>query len=356
MFQPITRRSRATALRATALRARMAASIVAAMVSVTAAGMVAAPALAYGGDGLRAAANHYRSAGFHEGNVNVAGGLNPVTGSALLDDISSNRATQMINKGYLEHNLEYVGKRLKSSGVCWKTFGEIIAWERGYPTYSYDRVMLAWMRSEPHREIVMGQNYDAAGGAWRRADDGAHFSVMVFAQRCDASASNQTIARLRLEKRYDPDRQLVFLSGRHTGYRLSAKGEVLGRKTITYHSRETRRAAGRARANGKAWIKVSSGALDGYWVHEAPSQYVRGMTLYRVYASDRGVRVEADRYRAYKFDWLGRVKDSRARTFSRSTRTRVEARAIINGRAYLRFSSGWLAGHWVRDTSQIDFV
>jgi hypothetical protein len=349
MFQPITR-----GMCSAAWRARIVASIVSLVVAVTAAGMVASPTLAYGGDGLRAAANHYREAGFHEGNINVAGGLNPVVGTSLLDDIASKRASQMVNLGYLEHDLDYVGKRLKAAGVCWKTFGEIIAWERGYPEFSYDRTMLQWMRSTDHREIVMGQDYNAAGGAWRRADDGAHFSVMVFVQMCNASASTETTKQLRPDHRYDPDRPLVFNEGKHTGYRLSAKGRVLSRKTVTYHSRTTRTAAGRAYANGKAWLKVSSGALEGFWVHESPSQYVRGMTLYRVYANDQTVRVEADRYRGYKFDWLGRAKDSRARTYSHATYTDVTARAIVNGRGYLRFASGYLHGFWVRDTSQID--
>lgn len=349
MFQPITRGTSTAAM-----RGRIVAIVLALMVAVGAAGMVAAPALAHGGDGLRLAANEYRHDGYRDGNLVVPGGLDPVIGTSLLDEIASKRATQMVNKGELEHNMEYVAKRLNSAGLCWKTFGEIIAWERGYPEYSYDRTMLAWMESPPHRDIVMGAGYNAAGGAWRRADDGAHFSVMVFAKLCDASASNETVARLRPDQSYDPDRKLVLLAGKHTGYRLSAKGEVLGRKTVTYHSRATRTAAGRAYANGKAWLKVSSGALEGFWVHESPYQYVRGMTLYRVFSSERTVRVEADRYHGHKFDWLGRITDSRARSYGHATETGVTARAIVNGRSYLRFASGYLRGFWVRDTSQID--
>jgi hypothetical protein len=352
MFQPITR-----AMPTTAMRGRIVATILAAMVAGTAAGMVAAPALAHGGDGLRAAANEYRDEGFRDakGKLVVAGGLDPVIGTSLLDDIASRRATQMVNEGELEHNIAYVTRRLNSAGVCWKTFGEIIAWERGYPEYSSDRTMLAWMNSPLHRDIVMEPVYNAAGGAWRRADDGAHFSVMVFAKLCDASAGTDTVPRLRPDQRYDPDRELVFLAGKHTGYRLSAKGVVLARKTVTYHSRATRTAAGRADAKGKAWLKVSSGGLEGFWVHESPQQYVRGRTMYRVYASDRTVRVEADRYRGHKFDWLGRVTESRSRSYGHATQTDVTARAIINGRGYLRFASGYLRGFWVRDTSQIDF-
>jgi uncharacterized protein YkwD len=353
MFQPITRGTHEAA------HGRILAVIAAAMMASAAASMVAAPALAHGGDSLRAAANEYRSEGFRDskGHLIVAGGLDPVIGTSLLDDIATKRASQMVNQNELAHNMEYVKRRLVSSGVCWTSFGEIIAWERGYAEYSADRTMLQWMNSKAHRDIVMDGSYNAAGGAWRRADlDGAHFSVMVFARLCGADASNETVARLSLDQRYDPDRRMIFMAGKHTGYKLSADGEVLGRKTVTVESRVQRTAAGRAHANGKAWIKVSSGALAGHWVHETPSQFVRGMTQYRVYATDRSVTVAAGRYTGHKFDWLGRVTLSRSRTYSHSTQTKVEARSIINGRVYLRFSFGYLAGFWVPDTSSINFT
>jgi hypothetical protein len=341
MFQPITRGTRRTA------HGRILAAIAMVMVASMAASMLAAPALAYGGDSLRAAANEYR----------VKGDLDPVIGTSLLDDIATKRAAQMVKQNKLEHDMDYVKRRLNAAGVCWKTFGEIIAWERGYPDYSADRTMKQWMNSPAHRDIVMDGAYNAAGGAWKRSDlDGAHFSVMVFVRLCSTSTTNESVPKLTLEQRYDPDRPMVFLRGKHTGYKLSATGAVLGRKTVTAQSRVQRTAAGRSHANGTAWIKVSSGALAGYWVHETPSQFVRGMTEYHVYASDRSVKLEADRYRGYRFNWLGRVTDSRSRTYSHATQTKVDARGIINGRVYLRFASGYLGGFWVRDTSQIDFT
>jgi hypothetical protein len=341
MFNPITRGVRKT------MHGRFLAVIAATMVASIAAGMVAPAALAYGGDSLRTAANEYR----------VKGHLDPVIGTNLLDDIATKRAAQMVNQNKLEHDMDYVKRRLTVAGVCWTKFGEIIAWERGYPTYSADRTMRQWMNSPSHRDIVMDGVYNAAGGAWQRADlDGAHFSVMVFARLCNTSTTNQTVPRLAADQRYNPDRPMVFLRGKHTGYKLSATGEVLGHKTVTARSRVQRTAAGRAHANGKAWIKVSSGALAGYWVHETPSQFVRGMTQYTAYASDRSISVEADRYTGHKFDWLGQVTRSRSRTYSHATQTKVDARAIINGRVYLRFASGYLAGYWVRDTDKIDFT
>jgi uncharacterized protein YkwD len=341
MFHPIIRGTRRKA------HGRILAAIVTLMVASIAASMLATAALAYGGDSLRAEANEYR----------VKGHLDPVIGTSLLDDIATKRASQMVNQNKLEHDMDYVKWRLNAAGVCWTTFGEIIAWERGYPDYSAARTMKQWMNSSAHRDIIMDGTYNAAGGAWKRSDlDGAHFSVMVFARLCSASTTNVTVRKLALEQRYDPDRPMVFLSGKHTGYKLSATGAVLGRKTVTAQSRVQRTAAGRAHANGRAWIKVSSGALAGFWVLETPSQFVRGMTQYKACASDRSIRVEADRYTGQNFDWLGRVTKSRSRTYSHATQTTVDARAIINGRVYLRFADGYLAGYWVRDTDEIDFT
>jgi uncharacterized protein YkwD len=342
MYQPMTRGPLVTLA-----RGRVAAIVASVVVATAAAGAMASPALAHGGDGLRAAANEYR----------LKGGLDPVFGTNLLDDIATKRVTQMVNQGYMEHDLDYVGKRLDASGVCYKsTFGEILAWERGYPDYSYDRTMLAWMKSKPHHDIVMGSDYNAAGGAWRLADDGAHYSVMIFVELCNGSPSKESVPRLGFDSRYDPDRTLVLWAGTHTGYKLNENGEVLDHKTVNFDSWATRRAAGRARAGGSAWLKVSTGALDGYWVREAPSSFVRGTTAYHAFATDRAVVVAAGTYRGLKFDRLGRVTDARSRTFSHESETQVSARAIINGRAYLKFSSGYLGGYWVRDTDSIDLI
>lgn len=339
MLQPTKR------LPTTAAPRRILALIVSMMVVGSAASLVAAPTLAHGGDGLRAAANEHR----------VKHHLDPVIGTGLLDDIATKRAVQMANQDKLQHDMEYVGKRLDASGVCWKTFGEIIAWESGYAEYSYDRTMDQWWASEAHHDIIVTPEFNAAGGAWTRADDGDHYSVMVFAVLCGGSASDGSVPRLSPDRAYAPDRPMVFREGTYTGYKLSATGNVLRRKTVTFSSRATPTAAGRARANGRAWLKVSSGRLDGYWVHETPSSFVRGITEYRGYASARTVVLEAGKYRGAKFNNLGRATDIRSRRLNHKSETKIDARAIINGRVYLRMSSGFLGGFWVRDTSKIDF-
>jgi len=326
-------------------RGRIAATLTA--LALLCAGLATAPAtaLAYGGDGLRAAANAYR-ADAH---------VQQVAGTELLDDIASHRASQMVRLNRLEHDLDYVTHRLNEAGVCWKGVGEILAWERGWPDYDYNRTAKAWFDSPTHHDIMLGSGYNAAGGAWRNAPNMQHFSVMVFVELCGASTTSASVSLLKPTRAYDPDRPLVLARGRHTGYKLSADGFVVARKTVSYEHRATRDASGRAYVGNTAYLKVSSGALRGFWVRESASAYVKGMTLYRAYAPDRAISVQAGRYHGYRFDWLGRVTDRRAHTYEHATVTTVTARAVINGRAYLKFASGWLAGHWVRDTGSIHF-
>ncbi|HEX5579155.1 MAG TPA: CAP domain-containing protein [Candidatus Limnocylindria bacterium] len=322
--------------------------VVALLLALTLAGgtlaTFAAPALAFGGDGLRAAANGYRT----------EHGLAPVIGTALLDDIASKRAARLANRDKLEHDIDYVSERLNRAGVCWQGFGEIIAWESGYPTYSYDRTMLAWWKSKPHHDIVMTPEFNAAGGAWRRADDGDPYSVMVFVDLCDSSATTVKEPRPGLDSRYDPARPLVFWRGRHVGYKLSASGEILGRTAHTYGSRTVKTSVGRSVIDGKRWLKVSSGPLRGYWVPERAGSFVRGMTKFWGFEAERRATLASGTIEGWKFTWWGRVDDHKKHTFSKPVRVDASARAIINGRLYLRVASGYLSGFWVLDKTVVE--
>jgi Cysteine-rich secretory protein family len=326
-------------------RGRLLATIIALAVLASLALTLPATTLAFGGDGLRAAVNEYRT----------HAGLAPVVGTELLDDIASHRASQMVAADRLEHDIDYVTHRLNRAGVCWKGVGEIIAWERGYPEHDYDRTVLAWWNSPDHHEIMMGADYNAAGGAWRNGDGGSRYSVMVFAVLCSAATSEVSISYLRPERPYDPDRALVVWSGRHTGFRFSADGSVVARRTVRYDHLAWRSSAGRAYVGGKAFLKVSSGALSGYWLPEQASSHVRGMTYFRAYSPTRSIAMDAGSYRGYRFTWYGHVTKSVKRSYDHDTHARIDARAIINGRVYLRFAGGWLDGYWVRGSPSISY-
>jgi hypothetical protein len=333
----------APAVPAAGARSRLIAAILGLAVLAGMGAVKPASTLAFGGDGLRAAANAYR----------VQGGLQPVFGTALLDDIASHRAGQLVAVDQLVHDIDYVTRRLNDAGVCWSGVGEIIAWERGYPDYDYARTMLAWWNSPTHHDIMMGAAYNAAGGAWRTASDGAHYSVMVFAVLCGGSSSQLSVSYLKPVSSYDPDRPLVLQSGRRTAYKFSSDGAVMGRRTLDYRRTVVRDGAGRSYVNGHAYLKVSSGVLSGYWVPERSSSYIKGMTWFHPYSPDRGISIDAGRYVGYHFTWYGKVTDAIRRGYDHDTHARVDARAIINGRPYVRFSGGWLDGYWVRDNAAI---
>jgi hypothetical protein len=313
-------------------------------VGVLATGLVApGEARATGGNGLRAAANEYR----------VAGGLEPVGGTDLLNNISVHRANQMVDANRLEHDMAYVRERLDRAGVCWTAYGEIIAWSRGYSDYSAERTMLQWWNSPTHHAIVMTPGYNYAGGAWAAHADGGNYSVMVFATLCGSDAT--TTSSLGM-KAYDPDRPMVLAAGTHVGYKLSSTGDVQQRKYVTFSSRYSGSAAGRTTADGKAYILVSSGPLQGYWVRESARQYVRGTTYKKTYRSAQRLLFDAGTYTGYRFDKLGRKIAHRTGTLARRSGADTTARAIINGRAYFYVANGIWAGYWVRDTVHVTRV
>ena len=329
------------------------AAIIAAGALVTAAG----PVRAAGGDGLRNEANEWRTDPDKcddDRPPDCGGGRQPVVGTALLDDIATHRAQRMANDNKMEHDLAYVSQRLNQSGVCWSGYGEIIAWERGYPEYSYERTLGLWWDSPTHHAVMMTPDYNAAGAAWDTASDGGHYSVMVFVTLCGSFATGSSVKPLYPDDRYNPGRELVLKPGRVTGYRFDADGNVLSRKTVRFRSTTRGTSGGRAHVNGKDWLKVSTGSLAGYWVHETTETFVRGLTERKHFDPHRRITADAGRYIGWQFDWLGRVTATRTDTFSHTRHPAVYQFAIINGRRYFRFSSGKLEGFWVRDTGAID--
>ena len=302
----------------------------------------ALPALATTrGDGLRAAANERRA----------SGDLPAVVGTDLLDDIADARADQMATADVLAHDMDYVRSRFDSAGVCWTGFGEIIAYSTG--DYSYDHTVTQWWNSSPHKAIMMGESYNAAGGSWAPAASGRNYSVMIFATLCPGELA-ASVELLTPQKRYSPNRPMLFRSGTHTAYKLSSAGDVLSTKQVTFATRTRADAAGRARVNGKAYLKVSTGAFAGWWVRESAKSFVRGTTQRRNFASPRPLAFSAGAYTGYTFDRLGRRTGSRSYTLSRDSGADATARAIINGQAWWLIDNGIWSGYWIRDTRSVN--
>jgi putative cell wall-binding protein len=151
----------------------------------------AAPTAAVDGDKYVALANVKRD----------SVGLAPVVMSNAVNTVSHERATQMANSDVMSHDLAYVASRLKALGVCFTGYGEIIAWERGYPTYDPARTMEQWWASQGHHDIIVG-NFNAAGGSHKTAASNKIYSAMVFVKLCTAPSSSTVIQRLAGADRY----------------------------------------------------------------------------------------------------------------------------------------------------------
>ncbi len=153
----------------------------------------AAPAAAVDGDKYVALTNVKRA----------SVGLAPVSMSEAVNTVSHERATQMAKSDVMSHDLAYVASRLKALGVCFTTYGEIIAWERGYPTYDPARTIEQWWASPGHHDIMVG-NYNAAGGSHKTAASNKIYSAMIFVKLCAAptSSGDVVIKRLAGDDRY----------------------------------------------------------------------------------------------------------------------------------------------------------
>jgi len=332
-------------------RARSLAALLTAAVALGA--LAATPALATDrGDGLRDAANQWRTCEAYDAKdwpeidcVRV----DPIGGTNLLDDIADARADQMRDAKKLEHDMAYVKHRLEKADVCWTKFGEIIAWRSG-AAYSYDATALQWWKSKTHRGIMTDGDYNAAGGSWATAADGGHYSVMIFVRLCSGGQAEPS--SLQPKREYSPDRAMRLVRGEHRAYKFDANGKVLDTRTASFDRGRNEESTGRTRVGGRAYLKVSSGTLAGWWVRESPRQFVRGMTERRGYSSKR-IHVERGTYRAVRFDSLGRVVDSEKAWLGRDRRFGTAARAIINGRAWFKVTSGPFDGYWLRDNRDV---
>jgi putative cell wall-binding protein/uncharacterized protein YkwD len=127
----------------------------------------------------------------------------PVSLSAPVDRIAVERANQMASGDDFSHDLSYVASRLKALGVCYSTYGEIIAWESGYPSYDPARTIRQWVKSPGHFAIMTG-DYTVAGGSHAKsAASGKTYSAMIFVKGCSSSTSaGVTIKRLAGSDRY----------------------------------------------------------------------------------------------------------------------------------------------------------
>jgi uncharacterized protein YkwD len=331
-------------------------SLAALLTAAVALGSLAvSPALATArGDGLRAAANDARQ-------NESEGPMAPVAGTNLLDDIADARADQMRDADELEHDMDYVKHRLNKAGVCWNKLGEIILYNYGDrdedPTvFSNEYTIAQWLDSKAHRAVMLDSDFNVAGGSWASRPTvyqqypNKYYAVMIFVRLCSGGQAEPS--SLQPKREYSPDRAMRLVRGEHRAYKFDANGKVLDTRTVSFDRGRNEESTGRTRVDGRAYLKVSSGTLAGWWVRESPRQFVRGLTERRGYSSKR-IHVERGTYRAVRFDSLGRVVDSEKAWLGRDRRFGTAARAIINGRAWFKVTSGPFDGYWLRDNRDV---
>lgn len=155
-------------------------AVLAAVIAVSALlPLVAAPVAGTGGSSFTTVVNRYRA----------AAGLSPVSLNAKLDTIAVERAKQLAAKRTLNHDFDYLKKRLAELNVCWQQLGEIVAWNSSGDYGDFGR---QWYNSDPHRAIMLGSGYTHVGGSRAQGGDGRYYAVMVFARLCGASSSTTT--------------------------------------------------------------------------------------------------------------------------------------------------------------------
>ncbi len=164
-------------------RPRRLASILAALVMATALVPAASePVAARDGSDFVTIANRYRA----------DAGIGPVRLHSVVDQIAVERGSQMAAERELQHDFDYLTRRLDQENICWQQLGEIIAWNKAPESERVSSFVSQWYNSDGHRKIMLGNGYTHAGGSWKTGSDGRHYAVMVFVKICGATAQPLT--------------------------------------------------------------------------------------------------------------------------------------------------------------------
>lgn len=140
----------------------------------------AAPVAALDGSSFVAMANGYRA----------SVGIGPVSFHAAIDQIATERGVQISEPGGFYHDFDYLKRRFDELGVCWRSYGEIIAYNGSGSVSDFGA---QWWNSPGHKSIMLGSTYPFthASGSRHQAGSG-WYGVMVFVELCGASVPPPT--------------------------------------------------------------------------------------------------------------------------------------------------------------------
>jgi uncharacterized protein YkwD len=331
--------------------------------AVMLASLTIGPALAVGGSQFVSLTNVKRA----------SVGLGPVSLSTPVDQIAVERGGQMAKADVLAHDLPYVTTRLGQLGVCWTGVGEIIAWEKGYPTHSYQRTIDQWWASSGHHAIMVG-NYNVVGGSWSVSTTGGTYSVMVFVKTCAPTSTAPTgnppptlTARTpgvgatgvspatSVSVRFSEAVQGVSTSS--FVLRDAVTGTVLP-GAVSYDS-ATRQAVLRPNhwlgLEHSYRVSLSSSIRDAGGAGLAFTSWNFTTSRVQVFNPTRLVTFGAGKHVGYRFGTNGSVMATRSYTLAWASSASSSQRALITGHSgtWYLVSNGIWAGYWVQASSSV---
>jgi peptidoglycan/xylan/chitin deacetylase (PgdA/CDA1 family) len=138
-------------------------------------------------------------------------------------------------------------------------------------------------------------------------------------------------------------------AGPHTGFRFSSTGTILERTSVTLTGPRTATADTRSTIPNRTggWFRMTTGPLAGYRVRESLMAYVPGKIGELTWNPARAITFRAGRYLGYTFDADWDLATTKRGTTSGTTAATASTRAIIDGRPYVRMTSGPWSGLWM---------
>lgn len=132
-------------------------------------------------------------------------GKGPLSLHAAVDQVTVERANQMAATDEFEHDMAYVASRLTQLGVCYRGYGEIIAYT-SRSDYDPSNAIERWWQSAGHNAIMVGDYTHAGGSHARSTTTGYMYSVMVFVKLCDSSTTAPSPSTTQISRVAGTDR------------------------------------------------------------------------------------------------------------------------------------------------------
>ena len=297
-------------------------------------------------------------------------GLGPVSTLAAVDQVATERGTQMASADSLTHNLTYVSSRLGQLGVCASGLGEIIAWQSGGPQ-SYQFTIDQWWASAGHHAIIVG-DYNVAGGSWSVATDGGIYSVMIFVKTCGAGTSVTNVAPAVASRSPSSGASGVSLTptvsvlfseavtgvGATTFVLRDASSGALVSATVSYDS-TSHRAALRTVSRlglGRTYRVALSGSIHDLRGAALPyTSWTFKTATSLAYSPTRLLAIGYGLHTGYRFSSTGPILAHRSYWLSRSSSAPTSRWALITNRSgsWYYVTSGIWAGYWLPASSSV---